>query len=85
ASAVGGIREVVMPEATGLLVPPADPHALAQAINRVLRDPTWARSLGLAGRRRVEQHFSWARVAEQTKRMYEDLLRERSAAAAPEA
>jgi starch synthase len=85
ASAVGGIREVVMPEITGLLVPPADPHALAQAINRVLRDPAWARSLGLAGRQRVEQHFSWARVAEQTKQMYQDLLREHSASAKPEA
>jgi glycosyltransferase involved in cell wall biosynthesis len=80
ASAVGGIREVVVPETTGLLVPPANPHALAQAINRVLRDRTWAKSLGLAGRRRAEEHFSWASVAEKTKRMYLELLGERSGA-----
>jgi glycogen synthase len=80
ASAVGGIREVVVPETTGLLVPPADPRALAQAINRVLRDRAWAKSLGLAGRRRAEEHFSWASVAEKTKRMYEELLEARTAA-----
>jgi len=82
ASAVGGIKEVVLPETTGLLVPPADPRALADAINRVLRDRAWARRLGLAGRRRVEQEFSWTLIAERTKQMYQELLDERSAARA---
>jgi alpha-maltose-1-phosphate synthase len=83
ASAVGGIREVVVPEVTGLLVPPADPPALAQAINRVLRDRGWAKKLGLAGRRRAEEHFSWDSVAEKTKAMYQQLLDEHAAAGVP--
>jgi glycosyltransferase involved in cell wall biosynthesis len=83
ASAVGGIKEVVVPETTGLLVPPADPRALAEAINRVLRDRAWARALGLAGRRRAEEHFSWTSIAETTKGMYQELLAERSPAPTP--
>jgi len=77
ASAVGGIKEVVVPEETGLLVPPADPKALADAINRVLRNPEWGRKMGLAGRKRVEQHFSWTSIAKQTLEMYKDLLAEK--------
>jgi glycosyltransferase involved in cell wall biosynthesis len=62
-----------------LLVPPADPHTLADAMNRILRDRAWARRLGLAGRKRVEENFSWTLVAEQTKEMYRRMLDERSA------
>jgi glycosyltransferase involved in cell wall biosynthesis len=50
ASAVGGLRESVVDHATGLLVPPADPAALARALARVLGDPASARELGAAGR-----------------------------------
>jgi glycogen synthase len=77
ASAVGGIPEVVVPGRTGFLVPPADPRALADALNRVLRDRALARQMGLAGRRRVEEHFSWTSIAAQTRRMYEELLAEK--------
>jgi glycosyltransferase involved in cell wall biosynthesis len=70
ASAVGGILEVVEDGRTGLLVPPASPDDLATAIRRVLDDRDLARSLGRAGRRRVEERFSWASVAEQTERIY---------------
>jgi glycogen synthase len=76
ASAVGGIQEVVVPEETGLLVPPADPKALADSINRVLRDRELARKMGLAGRRRVEEQFSWRSIAGKTKAMYAELLAE---------
>jgi alpha-maltose-1-phosphate synthase len=76
ASAVGGITEVVVPEVTGLLVPPANPRALAEALSRVLRDRALARSMGLAGRRRVEEHFSWTSIAQKTLAMYEEVVRE---------
>jgi len=76
ASAVGGIQEVVVPGETGYLVPPADPKALAEAINKVLRNRDMARRMGLAGRKRVEDHFSWTSIAHKTKAMYEDMLRE---------
>jgi glycosyltransferase involved in cell wall biosynthesis len=81
ASAVGGIQEVVVPGETGFLVPPADPVALAARLNEVLRDADLARRMGLAGRRRVEQHFSWAQIAQKTKQMYEELLAEPRSAA----
>jgi len=77
ASAVGGIPEVVVPERTGLLVPPADPRALADALNRVVRDRALAQAMGLAGRRRVEEHFSWTSIAASTQRMYQELLQEK--------
>jgi glycosyltransferase involved in cell wall biosynthesis len=77
---VGGIQEVVVPEETGLLVPPADPKALADALNRVLRDRKWARKLGLAGRKRVEDHFSWTSIAQRTLKMYKELLHEKERA-----
>ncbi len=79
ASAVGGIPEVVVPEKTGFLVPPGDAKALADALNRVLRNRDMARQFGLAGRKRVEDHFSWTSIAAKTKTMYEELLAERAA------
>jgi glycogen synthase len=77
ASAVGGIPEVVVPGKTGFLVPPADPRALADALNCVLRDRALARRMGLAGRRRAEDRFSWTAIADKTRRMYEELLKEK--------
>lgn len=74
ASAVGGILEVVEDGRTGLLVPPASPDDLAAAIRRVLDDPGFARALGQAGRRRVEERFSWASVAERTEQVYKDAI-----------
>lgn len=74
ASAVGGIQEVVVDGETGFLVPPADPKALADKINLLLRDPDLARQYGQAGRRRVEQHFSWSSIADKTLQMYQGLL-----------
>ncbi len=70
ASAVGGIVEVVEDGRTGVLVEPARPDVLADAINRVLADPERARAMGQAGRRRVEAHFSWASIAERTEQVY---------------
>ncbi len=76
ASAVGGIQEVVVPGETGFLVPPADPKALADALNKVLRDKEMAHRFGQAGRKRVVDHFSWSSIAEKTIAMYKDLLEE---------
>jgi glycosyltransferase involved in cell wall biosynthesis len=80
ASAVGGILEVVEDGRTGLLVPPARPDDLAAAIRRVLDDRDFARALGQAGRRRVEERFSWASVAERTEQLYADAIADFSAA-----
>jgi len=87
ASAVGGIKEVVVPEETGLLVPltlkpgtfdPLDPARfsadLAAAINRVAGDPALQKRFGQAGRRRVEEHFSWEAIAHRTLELYRSLV-----------
>jgi len=74
ASAVGGILEVVVDGETGLLVPPANPDALAAALTRLLNEPDTRRRMGQAGRRRVEAQFAWASVAERTERVYTDAI-----------
>jgi starch synthase len=87
ASATGGILEVVVEGETGHLVPfdahpetnfPNHPDQfardLATRITALLNDPAKARQMGEAGRRRVEDHFSWTAIAAQTVRMYESLV-----------
>jgi alpha-maltose-1-phosphate synthase len=74
ASAVGGIVEVVEDGKTGILLPPSRPDELAAAIRRLLEDPALARAMGQAGRRRVEEKFAWASVAERTEGVYADAI-----------
>jgi alpha-maltose-1-phosphate synthase len=74
ASRVGGIPEVVVDGETGWLVEPGDPTALAQALRTALADPQRARRMGEAGRRRVEAHFSWDRIAALTMGVYEQAI-----------
>ncbi len=87
ASAIGGIPEVVVPEETGVLVDlelkpgtfdPVDPEkfsrALAEGINRVALDAGLREKFVRNGRRRVEEHFSWAAVAQRTLALYESLV-----------
>jgi glycosyltransferase involved in cell wall biosynthesis len=58
ATATGGNRECVVAHETGLLVPPEDAGALADAVTALLRDPALRRRYGEAARRRVQEHFS---------------------------
>lgn len=88
ASAVGGIPEVVEDGATGLLVPlaqhqdgsgsPLDPERFVRdftaALTSVLSDPQRAKRMGEAGRRRVQEHFSWDSIAQQTLEVYRSVL-----------
>jgi alpha-maltose-1-phosphate synthase len=74
ASRVGGIPEVVEGGVTGLLVPPDDPAALADALNELLRDPGRANAMGRAGRERAVAEFSWDTVAAQTAELYAELV-----------
>ncbi len=60
AVAEGGVRETIVSEVNGLLVNGADPAALGAAVQRVLADPVWARTLGAAGRQRVLEKWSWS-------------------------
>jgi sugar transferase (PEP-CTERM/EpsH1 system associated) len=70
ATRVGGLAEVVRDGVTGLLVPPADPAALAQAVLRIGRDPERGLRMGRAGRERVEQHFEIRRMVADYESLY---------------
>ena len=87
ASAVGGIKEVVVDGETGLLVPlqqmnespfeATDPEEfasdLAKRVNELMRDRQLRERFGKAGRKRVEENFSWAAIAEKTRKLYATL------------
>ena len=75
ATASGGIPEVVIDGVTGLLVPPGDASALAQAIASILSDPQAAQALGTAGRNRARE-FTVSVVVEQIERMYASVIAE---------
>ena len=89
ASAVGGIKEVVVDGETGFLVPleqmnespfePIDPEEfsrdLAEKINQLMKDRQLREKFGKAGRKRVEEKFSWSAIAQKTKALYETLKR----------
>jgi glycosyltransferase involved in cell wall biosynthesis len=71
---VGGLRDLVVHEETGLLVPPGDVEALRASLRRLLEDEGLRRGYGQAGRKRIAQHFTWTRFADDTLRAYEDAL-----------
>lgn len=74
ATDVGGNREVVVPDETGMLVPPRDPAAMADAIIALLDDPARAIAMGHAGRARVEDEFNLARTVAAYESAYLELL-----------
>jgi glycogen synthase len=89
ASAVGGIKEVVVDGETGFLVPlkqmkespfeARNPEKfacdLAERVNQLMRDPQLRKRFGIAGRKRVEENFSWAAIAVKTKALYASLMK----------
>jgi glycosyltransferase involved in cell wall biosynthesis len=89
ATAVGGIKEVVVDGETGFLVPidqmeespfePREPEKfardLAARINQLMGDPALCEKFGRAGRKRAEEKFGWSAIALETKALYEELLR----------
>lgn len=89
ASAVGGIKEVVVDGETGLLIPleqqneapfePIDPDKfsknLAEGINKLIANPALRASMAEKGRKRVEEHFDWRAIARQVEHLYRALKR----------
>jgi glycosyltransferase involved in cell wall biosynthesis len=74
ASAVGGIPEVITSDVDGLLVPPADPVALAGAIGSLLGDPGLRRRIGEAGYRTVADRFSIDAQVKRIEAVYDEEL-----------
>ena len=70
-----GCREIVQDNVNGLLVPPRDIEALADAIEKLAADPGLRMAMGSAGRDMVERNFTQAHVVEQTLTVYEDMLK----------
>jgi len=77
ATEVGGIPEVVVHGRTGILVPPEDSDALANAIKNLLKDKLKAEEMGKAGRLRVEEHFTIAGMLKKTEKLYQRILKEK--------
>ncbi len=73
ASNIHGIPDVVIDGETGLLVPPADPRALADAIARLAADPALRERMGAAGRAFVEREYDWRDNARLMERLYDDM------------
>ncbi len=73
ASRLGGIPEVVAHGRTGLLVPPGDPDALAEAIVGLAADPSWRERLGGAARVEYERRFRAERMIAEIEALYDTL------------
>lgn len=88
-SRVGGMKEIILPGETGLLIPldqqtespfeAIDPAAysrdLAAGINELMRDPDRCAAMGRAGRQRVLEKFSWAEIARETLDLYRKIAK----------
>lgn len=75
ATRVGGLPEAVVPEETGLLVPPRAPEALAAALGRILADPELRSRMGRRGRQRALADFSWPLMVARHEELWSSLLR----------
>ncbi len=73
-SAVGGLPFTVQHGVSGLLVPPRDPFALAEAVGSLLSQPELRERMGTAARARVEREFTWATVASRVEALYHSVL-----------
>ncbi|ACX51974.1 glycosyl transferase group 1 [Ammonifex degensii KC4] len=76
-SDVGGLQEIVEDGVDGLKCPPDQPEALAEKITWLLLHPEFAASLSEQAYRKVKEKYSWEDVARRTKRLYEEVARER--------
>jgi glycosyltransferase involved in cell wall biosynthesis len=78
ASGVGGLLDLVIDEETGLRVPPRDPRALREALERLLADRALRERLGTAARAHVTELCAWPRVTERTIAEYRRALEART-------
>lgn len=76
ASDIEGYRSVVTDTVDGLLVPPKNPEALAQAIILLANNPTQRKNMGQAGRKKAEK-YSWKNVVDQLEPIYQELSKKK--------
>jgi len=70
ATEVGGVPELVENEVTGFLIPPRDPDALAEVLQRLIADSELRRRMGQAGREKALKEFTLRRMIKETERVY---------------
>jgi glycosyltransferase involved in cell wall biosynthesis len=75
ATNVGGIPEIVEDGKTGILVPPKDEKALADAVIKLFTSKALAGSMGAAGRKRVEQHFNIGNQVKEIEGILDEYLK----------
>lgn len=75
ASRLGAYQELVLDGTTGILVPPRDPEAIAEACLRLLRDPDLRERMGRAGRDRVEKYFKVERMVREIEVVFLKLVK----------
>jgi glycosyltransferase involved in cell wall biosynthesis len=76
---VGGIPTIIEDKATGLIVPPRDPDAMAKALGQLIADADVRRRMGAAARAKVEREFTWPVIVEKTVDVYRAVLAARPA------
>ena len=81
AAATGGMRDAVIADVTGVLIPPANVDALRRALKSILDQPVLREGMGLAGRSRARSRYSWDRIAVDAEVTYHDAARRPSGAA----
>jgi L-malate glycosyltransferase len=74
ATGVGGVPELIEHGASGLLVPPRDPNALAGGIAALARSTAYREELGRAAERRVRDEFSFSAMVEKYENLYRRLI-----------
>ncbi len=85
ASDLPGVRTVVDEGHTGLLVPPGDTQALAQALTRLLSEPALIKQYGRNSRQHVENKYQWPKVVDQLEQVYRQVLASKNAVLPQEA
>ncbi|MCL5876476.1 MAG: glycosyltransferase family 4 protein [Candidatus Bathyarchaeota archaeon] len=78
ASDTGGLSEIIEHDKTGVKVYSNNPDSLAWGITKVLKDEAYAKYLRENAYRRVQEKYDWAKIAQDTKRIYEGVLGEYS-------
>ena len=71
---VGGVPEAILPPGAGVVVPPANPEAIAIKIKELLNDAPRRARMGSSGKNYVKEHHSLNRMLDETERIYEEVL-----------
>jgi glycosyltransferase involved in cell wall biosynthesis len=77
-TSVGGIPFVIDDNKTGLLVPPKDPKALAEAVTKILNNSDLAKKMGENGYKKVKENFTWEKQIKKTNDLFRILYEKQS-------